>query len=144
MVLLLAALTGVGTAAADSFTNVAGEVLTGEVAGFTNGVVSLRTENGMIQAISLKGFPPGEQERLRRAAGETLPLPADLQQRLDYLRDLHTRADRMEQAGKLTAEEALARRRELRSTWQRGLDAALVQGRISDACRVQWIVALPE
>ncbi len=126
------------------YTDATGNVLAGEVTGSINGVISIRTENGMIQAVSQKGFPPAEQERLRLAAGATLPLPADFRQRLDYLRDLHARAGRMERAGMLTTEEALQRQREVRSVWQRGLDAALEQGRISAVCRTQWIGALPE
>jgi hypothetical protein len=141
---LLAALAATGQAAAESYTNNAGEEIAGTVAGFTNGLVSMRTEHGMIQTVSLKAFPAAEQERLLLAAGEPLPLPADLDQRLEFLRDSGIRAERLQLAGQQPAEAALARQQALRAAWRRGLDEALAQGRISSALHGQWINALPE
>lgn len=140
---LLAVLAPASMAAAESYTNNAGEVLAGTVAGFTNGLVSIRTEHGMIQAASLKAFPAAEQERLLLAAGEPIPLPVDLAQRLEFLRDSGIRAERLQLAGQLPAEATLARKQTLCAAWWRGLDEALAQDRISKALHDQWMDALP-
>ena len=128
-------------ARAEAYTNQAGVVITGEVAGSTNGLVSMRSDH-MIRTFSLKTFSAEEQERLLLAAGAPLPLPADLAQRLDYLRDLSIRAERLEHAGRQTAEETQNRRKQLQAMWQRGVNDARAQGRISAALHDQWINVL--
>lgn len=129
-------------AMAEAYTNKAGTVINGEVTGSTNGLVSIRSDQRMIRTFSLKTFPAEEQERLLLAAGAPLPLPADLAQRLDYLRELSIRAERMEQSKRQTPEEARKRQEQLRAMWQRGVNDAHAQGRISAALRDQWVNAL--
>lgn len=129
-------------ALAEAYTNKVGVVINGEVTGSTNGLVSIRSNQRMIRTFSLKTFSAEEQERLLLAAGAPLPLPADLAQRLDYLRDLSIRAERMEQAGRQNPEETRKRQEQLQAMWQRGVNDARAQGRISAALHDQWINVL--
>lgn len=131
-----------GIAQADTYTNLAGEILSGQLVSVTNGLVSIRTEHGMVQSVSLKDFPSAERERIQLAAGQTLPLPADLQALFEHLRDMATRAERQEQAGLHTAEAIAQRHQELCATWRQILDAALAESRISAALHAQWLNAL--
>lgn len=140
---LLAAWVSSGMAADESYTNRTGEVLVGTVSGFTNSLVSIRADHGMIRTVALNAFPVAEQERLLLAAGKPIPLPAALAQRLEFLRDSVIRAERLKMAGLLSAEATLERQQALRITWGRGLDDALAQKRISSALYDQWINALP-
>ncbi|NLB66189.1 MAG: hypothetical protein GX803_06955 [Lentisphaerae bacterium] len=131
-----------GIAQADIYTNLAGEVLSGQLVSVTNGLVSIRTEHGMVQSVSLKDFPSAERERLLLAAGQTLPLPADLQSLFEHLRDMAIRAERQEQAGLHPAETTAQRHHELCATWRQILDTALAESRISAALHAQWLNAL--
>ncbi len=140
---LLAALVSSGMAGDESYTNSTGKVLVGTVTGFTNSLVSIRADHGMIRTVALNAFPAAEQERLLLAAGKPIPLPATLAQRLEFLRDSVIRAERLKMAGLLSAEVTVARQQALRIAWRRGLDDALAQNRISSALHGQWINALP-
>ena len=141
---LLVWLLTLATAQADTFTNLAGETITGQIVTITNGLLTLRAEHGMIQSFSLNDFSSRERERFLLAAGQTPPLPADLQQRYDYLRDLCQRARQQEQAGLQTKEETARRLLELRALWQQTLDAALAADRISAPLHAHWLPALLE
>lgn len=129
---------------AAAYTNTAGEVIVGEVAGVTNRLATFRVGGGMVKTVALQHFSSAERERVLLAAGQKIPLPAELDRRLAYLRDLSVRAGRLKLAGKLAAEQADARQKELRTLWKRGLDEACARGQLSENARGQWIGALGE
>lgn len=127
---------------AGAYTNTAGEVVVGDVVGVTNRLATFRVAGGMVKTVALQRFSSAERERVLLAAGQKIPLPAELERRLFYLRDLSVRAGRLELAGKLTAEQADARKKELRTLWRRGLDETCARGHLSKNARSQWADAL--
>lgn len=129
----------VGTALrAATYTNLAGQVVSGQVATLTNGVVSIRTAHGMVQGFAMKTFSTAEQERLLLAVGQPLPLPSELQQCFNYLQDMYIRAGRLQQAGQQSKEATQEQRQKLRIVWQRTLDKALAEKTISPNLHAQW------
>jgi hypothetical protein len=129
-------------ALAESYTNLSGEVISGAIATISNGVVTVRSGEGMVLSLALKNFPAAERERILLAAGQTPPLPPDLQLQFSYLRDMTMRVARQKDVGQLTEEEAEQRRLQLRSLWQRTLDTALNEKSISTALHKQWFDTL--
>lgn len=123
---------------AGAYTNMAGEVVVGDVVCITNRLATFRVAGGMVKTVALQRFSSAERERVLLAAGQKIPLPDELERRLVYLRDLSVRAERLELAGKLTAEQADARKKELRTLWRRGLDEACARGQISENAHNQW------
>ena len=120
-------------AAAASFTNHAGHVVSGRLTALTNGVAVI---GGRSYPLSV--FPDAEQVRMREFLRVPLALPPALESRRLALRERLLRNEALLKAGAKTPETAAAQRARLEAAWRRSLEDA----NLDDATRTYWLSRL--
>ena len=116
-------------AAASSFTNHAGHVVSGRLVAITNGVAVIGG-----RAYPLSVFPESERARMR----ELLLVPPALESRRLAIRERLLRNDALLKAGAKAPAAAAAQRARLESTWRHVLESA----EIDETTRAYWSVHL--
>lgn len=89
------------TAAADTWTNVAGHVLTARLLAVEDGQALLQVTNGHIRRVPLTSLKPADQKRAEAQTG-TEPLPAGLKTPFEQAQEEINRAAQFLQGGRIT------------------------------------------
>ena len=114
-------------AAASSFTNHAGHVVSGRLTALTNGVAVI---GGRSYPLSV--FPDVEQARMRELLRVPLALPPALESRRLAFRERLLRNEALLAAGAKTPESAAAQRKRLETAWRRSLEDSNVDAATRD------------
>ncbi len=119
-------------ARADTWTNLAGQVLTARLAAIEGEHVLLQATNGRLWRVPLASLRPADRQRARELTG-TEPVPTDLKIPLDQAQEDITRAAQFLQGGKITREEYAARCEKIKQRFEYlGLQALKDRGEGSD------------
>jgi hypothetical protein len=95
-------------ARADTWTNVAGHVVTAKLLAIEGGRMLLQDTNGRIRRVPLSSLKPADRERAWAQTGIE-PLPADLKIPLEQAQEDINRAAQFLQGGRITHEQYAAR-----------------------------------
>jgi hypothetical protein len=96
------------TARADTWTNVAGHVLTAKLLAVEDGQALLQETNGHIRRVPLTSLKPADQKRAGAQTG-TEPLPASLKVPFEQAQEDINRAAQFLEGGRITREQYAAR-----------------------------------
>ena len=120
------------TARGETWTNLAGHVVTARLAGIAGEHIRLQNTNGRIWRVPLSSLRPADRQRAWDQTG-TEPLPGDLKIPLEQAQEDINRAAQFLQGGKFTREEYAARCQTIKQRFEYlGLQALKDRGEESD------------
>lgn len=106
-----------GQGVAGTWTNRAGHSVSGTLAGLTNGVVSVRSTNGVLRQFPLRVFRPDEQRRIELAC-DCPAIPDGLRAAYEFARRKVVRARLLRDQNLMTAEEYTSLCREAQNAFR--------------------------
>ena len=105
------------TARGETWTNLAGHVVTARLAGIAGEHILLQNTNGRIWRVPLSSLRPADRQRAWDQTG-TEPLPGDLKIPLEQAQEDINRAAQFLQGGKINREEYAARCQKLKERFE--------------------------